>query len=88
MVSGSGQWSEANSRYLRPNLFFLLVTINSFFYPVHFAPVFNTCMTLANRRFFVSSCFAPLMELAISFLGVKESFSHLSCAFLFLANSF
>src|SRR5579871_1437265 len=54
------------------------------FYPVHFAPVFSTCITFANRRFFVSSCFALLIELAISFLCVNASFSHRSCAFLFL----
>jgi hypothetical protein len=31
-------------------------------------PVFRTVVTFASRRFFVSSCFAPEIEIAISFL--------------------
>ena len=56
-------------------------------YPVHFALVFKTSITFAKRRFFVSSCFAPEIELAISFLCVNANFSHRSCAFLLFANS-
>ncbi len=37
-------------------------------YPVHIAPVLRTCITLASRRVFVTSCFAASMEIAISFL--------------------
>ena len=42
-------------------------------YPDHFAPLFKTSITLASRRFRVSSCFAPEIEFAISFLCVKAN---------------
>ena len=37
-------------------------------YPVHRAPLFSICMIFAIRRARVSSCFAPVMASAISFL--------------------
>jgi len=48
--------------------FDFLKSVQNVYYPVHFAPVFKTCMTFTSRRFFVSSCFAPEIEFAISFL--------------------
>jgi len=56
-------------------------------HPIHFAPDSKTCITFANLRFRVSSCFAPLIAVAISFLCVDDSKSHRACAFLLFFNS-
>jgi hypothetical protein len=44
-------------------------------------------MILPRRRSRISSCFAPRMAVAISFLLVNESFSQLACAVLPFASA-
>jgi len=57
-------------------------------HPVHFVPASRTCITLANRRARVSSCFAPSIQTAISFLCVNASFAQFAFAVLVFASAF
>src|SRR5580698_3361473 len=58
------------------------------YHPVHLAPVFRIRIIFSSRRNRVSSCLAPVIANAISFLWVNESFSQFACAALFFASSF
>jgi hypothetical protein len=57
-------------------------------HPVHLVPCSSTCIAFLNRRARVSFCFAPSIQMAISFLCVNAIFSQFAFATLSLVSAF